>query len=110
MAFTRIRSLYDGVLTGTLAATYTAPSGTTAIVTAAVCTNTTAGVVNLTLATIPRTAGTARTIISVRPVAAGQSDLVPELLGEVLEPGGVVQGLGSGLTLVLRGLEIVQPA
>ena len=108
MAFTRVRNLYDGVLTGTLAATYTAPSGTTAIVTAAVCTNTTAGVLNLTLATIPRTGGAGRTIISARPIAVGQSDLVPELIGEVLEPGGVVQGLGNGLTIVLRGLEIVQ--
>lgn len=108
MAFTRFHNLFAGLLTGSLANTYVSPPGTTTLILSAVVCNTTGAAVLLTLATVAASGGTARTIIDGRNLADTQSDLVPEVIGETLEPGGAIQGLGLDLTMILRGLQITQ--
>ena len=99
-------SMFDGVLTASLANAYTAPVGTTGVVKAATFCNVTAGVVALTVTLNPRTAGTARTVIQAQPVAVGNTFFGSELINQVLEPGGEIQVLGLGIEGYISGVEI----
>lgn len=95
------QSLVKGVtLTGDSATVYTAGAGTT-VVSGAVVANPTSAAVNLTVA-IQRSGGSALSIVPGRAIAAGGTDLVPEL-ARVLAAGDVIQASGNGLNLIVDG-------
>lgn len=104
---TTVKNIADAVLTGSLAAVYTVPTGTRAVIRAAVLTNTTGAPVDATVDINPRTSGTARVVIDSRTLADEESYLCPELINQVLEAGGVLRASGNGVTLMVSGAEIV---
>lgn len=103
-----IKNLYDGLGTGALADTYTAPTGTKAVLKSVTLCNSTAGVVACTIKLMPRTAGTLRTLISARNLAVNETYTCPEVINHILEAGGKIQLLGLNVELVISGVEIVQ--
>ena len=106
---TTLKNLADGLLaTGALTTVYTAPAGTSALVKAITITNATAGVIACSVVINPRTAGTDRTLISARNVAAGGTDLCPEIVNMMIEAGGLLRVQGNGLTYMVSGAELVQ--
>lgn len=96
-------------LTGASAIYYTAPTGKIATIKSASATNTTAGVVALTLYRVPKAgaAAAANTIISARNVAVGETYNCPELINKVLEAGDTIQAFGLNLSLDVSGAETV---
>ena len=109
MTTTAKRLVYGAVMTGSAAVYYTAGATTKAVIKSATITNTTAGAVPATVHIVPvaGTAGAATAAISLRSVAANETYNCPELVNQVIEAGGMVQALGSGLTLMMSGVEIV---
>jgi hypothetical protein len=99
-------SLFDGVLTATLASAYVSATGVTAIIKAATFCNVTAGVVALTVTLTPRTGGTARTVIQAQNVSVGETFFGSEMINQVLEPGGEIQVQGLGIEGYISGVEI----
>lgn len=90
---------------------YTAPTGTRAIIDKFTVTNTTAS--NATIAVnIVSAAGTAsdsNLIIDTRAIAAGECYTCPELVGQIIEPGGFIStlaGTASALTIRASGREV----
>lgn len=106
MALT-ILNLYDGVLAAGLGTLYTAAALTKAVVRAASFCNPTGGAVSLTVTLIPRTAGTARTLVSARSLAAGETYLCPELINQVIEAGGSIRGSGLDIQVSISGTQVV---
>lgn len=105
-----VKTLNAGAtLTGSAVAYYTAPAQTYGVVKNAVVTNTTGAPVALTLYRVPSggTADAAHTLISARSIAAGATDLCPELVNKVIEPGASIQALGNGLSISIDGVEVV---
>ncbi|MFT9096500.1 MAG: hypothetical protein ABF459_15345 [Gluconobacter cerinus] len=95
------QSLVKGTtLTGDSSSVYTAGAGTT-VVSGAVVANPTGAAVSLTVS-IQRSGGSALEIIPARAIAAGGTDLVPEL-ARVLTAGDVIIASGNGLNLVVDG-------
>ena len=92
-------------LTGSVATYYTAPTGNRVTVKSASVTNTTAGVVALTLYRVPSggSAGATNTVISARNIAAGETYNCPELVNKVLHAGDTIQALGLNLSLDVSG-------
>lgn len=101
------KNLGDAVLTGSLAAVYTAPSSTRAIVKQAALCNTTGSPVDVTVDVNPRSGGTARVLIDTRTLADEETYTCPELINLVVEAGGVVRASGLNVTMMLSGVEIV---
>ena len=72
-----------------------------------------ASLVNTTGAPIPGTVqmvtsdSTTITHISARPIAAGENYPCPELINKGLNPGGIVQALGAGLTFMYTATDFV---
>lgn len=99
-------SLFDGVLTASLASAYVTDTGVTGIIKAATFCNVTAGVVALTVTLNPRTSGTARTLISAQNVSVGETFFGSEMINQVLEPGGEIQVRGLGIEGYISGVEI----
>lgn len=99
--------LADGTLSGALADMFVVPSGEIWRIDACNVANTTAGVLALTLALNPRTAGTDRTIIAARNIGVSKDDLCAEAIGQYIEGGGKLRGLGNGLSYFVSGLKIV---
>ena len=48
-------------------------------------------------------ASTSNVVISSRSIGAGETYLCPELVGQVLEPGGFISTIASAATLVISG-------
>lgn len=95
------QSLVKGTtLTGDSFSVYTAGAGTT-VVSGAVVANPTGTAVSLTVS-IQRSGGSALEIIPARAIAAGGTDLVPEL-ARVLTAGDVIIASGNGLNLIVDG-------
>ena len=106
----RPKVLVAGVqLTAAAATYYTAPTGKIATIKSASVTNTTAGVVALTLYRVPSggTAVAATTSISARNIAVGETYNCPEMINKVLEAGDTIQALGLNLSLDVSGAEAV---
>src|SRR5688572_13397474 len=103
------KALVQGsVLTGAAVSYYATPASARAVIKSATVCNTTAGAISVTVHIVPSAGApaAANTLISARSVAAGASDNCPELVNKVLEPSSTLQALGSGLTLVVGGVEI----
>lgn len=90
---------------------YTAPTGTRAIIDKFTVTNTTAS--NATFScNIVSAAGSAsdsNLIIDTRAIAAGECYTCPELVGQIIEPGGFIStlaGTASALTIRASGREV----
>jgi hypothetical protein len=96
-------------LTGSVATYYTTPAGKTTTVKSASVTNTTAGVVAVTVNRVPSggSATAANTVISARNVAVGETYNCPELINKVLAAGDTLQALGLALSLDVSGAESV---
>lgn len=92
-------------LTGSAATYYTAPAGNRVTIKSASVTNTTGGVVSLTLYRVPSggTAGATNTVISARSVAVNETYNCPELVNKVLHAGDTIQALGLSLSLDVSG-------
>lgn len=74
-------------------------------------TNTSAAVVTLSVNLVPSggTAGASNRVVSQRSIAPGESYTCPELVGQVLEPGGFIStlaGAASAVTIRASGVEI----
>src|ERR1700760_3696459 len=85
------------VLTNAAAAIVTSAALTQSIIKRAVFTNPTAGALTITVHRVPSggTASGTTVIISARSIAAGGTDLAPELVNMVLNPGDMIQALAS---------------
>ena len=93
-------------LSTSAAALYTVPTGKSAWVKRAVFANTGSGAAVLTV-TVTRAGGVAVTIIPGRSIAAGATDLAPELVSLALASGDAVSAsatVASVVTAFLSGL------
>lgn len=100
--------LADGAGTGALTTVYTGASGVETVIKAMTVCNTTGGAIALTVAINPASGGTDRTLIAARNVAAGATDLCPEVVNQDIGPGGLLRILGNGLTFLVSGIKLVQ--
>jgi hypothetical protein len=88
---------------GTSAATYyTAPTGTTATINNLSLTNTTAGVVTVTVYRVPSggTAGASNTLVSAYSLAPNQTYVPPAAIGLQLTAGMTLQALSNTASAV----------
>lgn len=108
MAITAKRLISGSQLTGAAATYYTAPASTKAIIKRLILCNTTAGAVACTVYLVPSggTAGATNTITSAHTVGIGETWIVPEAEGMVLEAAGFIQALGLNVTIIASGVEI----
>lgn len=98
--------LVAGVQLTAAAATYaTGSAGNRTTIKSASVTNTTAGVVALTVYRVPSggTAGASNTVISARSIAVGETYNCPELVNKVLHAGDTIQALGLNLSFDVSG-------
>ena len=102
----KAKSLADGVLTASLVDQYTAPANTRTVIKSASFCNTTGGAVLLTVKLVPRSGGTARTVIDEESLADTDTYLAPECINQVLEAGGKIQALGLNIEVYISGVEI----
>jgi len=102
------RLISGSTLTGSAATYYTAPDATTTVIKKLPIVNTTGSPVNCTIYLVPlagSAAGT-NTITSSRSIAAGETWSCPDAENMVLEAGGFISALGTGLTIMAAGIEI----
>lgn len=90
---------------------YTAPTGTRVIIDKATVTNPTASSATLSVNLVPSggSVSDANLTVDERAVAAGRTDVLPELVGHVLEPGGLISTLASAsnaLSIRISGREV----
>jgi len=90
---------------------YTAPTGTRAIIDKFTVTNTTASNVTFScnIVSAAGTASDSNLIIDTRAIAAGECYTCPELVGQIIEPGGFIStlaGTASALTIRASGREV----
>lgn len=90
------------VLTTVAAAYITGPIASLSILKRTVFTNVTGGAVTITVNRVPSGGAVAigNEIIAARSIAAGGTDLAPELANMVLKPGDTIQCLASAATSV----------
>lgn len=105
MALT-ILNLADGSLAAALAVIYTAPALTKAVIRSASFCNATGAPVALTVKLMPRTAGTLRSLVNARTLAANETYLCPELINQVLEAGGTIQASGLAIEYSVSGTQV----
>ena len=107
---TTYASFADGALaSGALTDIFTpTDTGTVNIVKQCAICNPTGAPITTTLKVIARTAGTARTLVSGRSVAAGETYTTPEAINAVVETGGKLQLQGNGLEFYISGAKVVQ--
>ncbi|WP_025886502.1 hypothetical protein [Asaia prunellae] len=87
-------------LTSNLSSIFAAGAGTT-VASGAVVANPTGATASLSV-TLQRADGSSFIIVPGRAIAAGGTDLVPEL-ARVLNAGDVIQASGAGLNIVIDG-------
>ena len=92
-------------LTAADAVYFTASAGNRTTVKSASVTNTTAGVVALTVYRVPSGGSPAstNTVISARSIAVGETYNCPELVNKVLAPGDTIQAKGLNLSFDVSG-------
>jgi len=92
-------------LTGSAATYATGSAGNRTTIKSASVTNTTAGVVALTVYRVPSggTAGASNTVISARSIAVGETYNCPELVNKVLHAGDTIQAMGLNLSFDASG-------
>jgi hypothetical protein len=85
------------------------PALTKRVIKSAALVNTTAAPIPATVYLVPAgvAVGAANTLISARPIAAGETYPCPELVSQGLGPGGTVQALGPGLTFKYTATDFV---
>lgn len=88
------------VLTGSAATYFTGTTGDVYTIKSASVTNTTGGVVALTVYRVPSggSVGAGPTLISARNIAVGETYNCPELINKALQAGDTLQALGNGLS------------
>lgn len=91
---------------------YTATNCRTTILKFTATNTTTSSNVTISVNLVPSggAASTANLVTSGRPIAPGESYTFPELVGQVLEPGGFIStiaGAATSLTISASGLEVV---
>lgn len=104
------KQLVAGVqLTGVAASYYTSPTSTKTTIKSASITNTTAGVVAVTVYRVPSggSATAGNTVISARNIAVNETYNCPELINKVLEAGDSLYALGLNLSLDVSGAQMV---
>ena len=108
MANTPKRLINGSTLTGSAATYYTAPDSTKTVIKKLPIVNTTAGAVACTIYLVVSggTAGSTNTIAYSKSVAAGETWSCPDAENMVLEAGGTIQALGTGLTIMASGIQI----
>lgn len=89
---------------------YTAPASTRTIIDKCTVTNGTAGAVTIAIKLVPNagSAGASNQVIS-KSLAAGEAYTCPEVVGHVLESGGVVSvlaGAASSVVIRMSGREV----
>jgi hypothetical protein len=89
-------------LTTSAATYYTAPANTISTISALTATNTTGGAVTMTLHIVPSggTASDTNKILSARSIAAGESYVVAQAIGQTLEAGATLQALAGANTSI----------
>lgn len=101
---------FDGaVLAGAIAKQGTdVPALTQRVITACTFTNTTGAPIaaTLNLAPVGGVAG-GNTVISARPIAAGETYNCPEAINQSIGPGGAVWALGVGLSFKYSAKDII---
>lgn len=107
MALSIKRLVPGSILTGSAATYYTCPSSKYAILKSLTVANSTASAVSVSLYLVPdgATASAAYLIRPPRLVDVNESYTCPEAVNQVLEGGGTIQAVGSGLTLIVSGAE-----
>jgi hypothetical protein len=103
------KQLCQSVLTGTAAAVYTAPSGTSTAIHQATAWNPTAAVVAVKVYIVP-SAGSAAdaTTVDTVNVPAGSSVQLSRLIAHKIPAGSQLYASGAGVTLTVSGAENVQ--
>lgn len=91
---------------------YTVPAGTKTVIDKFTATNTSAAVVNFSvnLIAVGGVAADSNLVVKARPIAPGETYTCPELVGQVLDPGGMISTLASAvssITVSAGGREIV---
>lgn len=101
------RRLCSVVLSASPTVLYTAPALTRTTINAAVLTNTTASPITVTVWLVPSggVPATSNAAIYSLTVAARESRPCPEVVEQVIEPGGTLQAQGEGLTMIVTGTE-----
>ena len=109
MALTPTR-LIDGAQIANSTTTYYTATNVRARIDSLTLTNTTAAAVTVTIYLVPGAgvAGSANTVLSSYSVAAGQTYLVPGVIGQWLEESGTIQAsasAASAVSIVASGIE-----
>ena len=94
----------SGTLTGAFTTIYTVPDNRKFVCKAFNIANDTAGAITLDVRVTFASGGTAITIVPARNVANGDTDLVPEMINQILEAGGIIEGQGNGLEFAISGV------
>lgn len=108
MAQTPKRIISGSILTGSAATYYTTPTGAKCVIKKLVFINTTAGSVSITVYLVPLagTAGSSNTLTIARSLAANETWSCPDAENMVLEAGGFIDALGTGVTIMASAIEI----
>lgn len=90
---------------------YTAPVGTRTIIDKCTATNTTGSPVTIAWNIVPngQAAAAANTVVQTKTIAAGATDVTPEMVGQIIGAGGAVStlaGTASALVIRLSGREL----
>lgn len=105
---------FDGVVLAGAAAVQgtTVPALTRRIIRSAVLTNTTGAPISATLYLVPSggAANAATTVLSARPIAAGETYGCPQIVNAGLNEGGSVYALGVGLSFRFTATDITNGA
>lgn len=97
----------SGVLTAAMTTLgSTVPANRKFVVKAFTISNDTGGAVALRLQVTFTTGGTARLLVPSRSVADNDTDLVPELINQVIDAGGFIEALGDGLVFAIAGVAV----
>ena len=105
------RRLVTSQLAASIAAVYTAPTGTKAVIKRAAFCNTTAGAITLLVHLVPPggTVTDGNMAINDVSIGAGETYLSAELEGQVIDAGGAIHAEAStsgSLTAIISGVEI----
>ena len=94
----------NGVLTASFTTLYTVPTGRKFVLKAFNVANDTGGVVTLKAQVTFTSGGTARVMVPERTIADNDTDLVPELINQVVDAGGIIEAQGLDLTFAISGV------